>query len=227
MPPRRSYEQRQAYPLRIMACLAGSLALLIGVFVFWPPPSPDAPGDEPYSVRAQEVIAIEEIAPTRQQQRRPPPPAPLPPVAVPDDRIFEEQPLTLDDTFFPIDEPGEDELFVEGTEGNQTSTQAVEIGPKPVRFVEPEYTREARRKRIRAEVVVEVLVDERGRVQQTQILERYLLGEEGTAREAVGALGFGLEEAALAAAERWLFRPARKNGEPVQSFTTLTFSFGV
>lgn len=211
-----------------MVSMAVSLLLVIAAVKWWPLPSPEADeGEIPYAI-GQEVIEIEEITQTRQAQRRaPPPPAPLPPVLVPNDELVEEIDLDISENYLPVDEPGDDTLFAEGADEG-TSTQAVvEVGPKPVRFVEPEYTREARRRKVRAEVVVEVLVDETGRVQETEVVERYLFAEDEEHRERVATLGYGLEEAAVAAAERWLFRPARRNGEPIQSYTTLTFSFGV
>jgi protein TonB len=42
----------------------------------------------------------------------------------------------------------------------------------------------------------------------------------------VPSLGYGLEESALDAASRSLFRPAEQNGEPVATRTTITFTFG-
>ncbi|MDX1546700.1 MAG: energy transducer TonB, partial [Rhodothermales bacterium] len=115
----------------------------------------------------------------------------------------------------------------EGDADASTSAPSVETAPKPVRIVEPEFPRAARRKGVRAEVVVRVLVDARGRVQQTEIVERFLLKGREDAREAVPEIGFGVEESVLAAAERWLFRPARKDGQAVTSYTTFTLSIGV
>jgi protein TonB len=201
-----------------------SLLVLVGAIKLWPMPSPEPNPDVTYSV-GQDVIEVEEILPTRQAQKAPPPPAPPPPVVVPNDALLEDFDLDLTDSFIITEEPGDDDLLVDGVDGERSAAAVVEVGPKPVRFVEPEYTREARRKNVRAEVIVQVTVDARGRVEATQIVDRYVLADEG--RQQVGELGYGLEEAALTAAERWLFRPASRNGEPVTSTTTLTFSFGV
>ena len=218
---------KEGYLVRVMACLALSLLVVLSAVKFWPALLDDEPADITYNVRGQEVIAIEEIVPTQQELRKPPPPAPLPPIVVPDDVILEDVDFDIKDSPLAIDEYGEDAEVSEGdVQGPVTAAPAAQTAPKPVRFVEPEYTREAQRKRIRAEVVVEVLVDERGRVQDARILERYLLDKDHE-REAVGELGFGLEESALSAAERWMFRPARENGRPVRSFTQLTIKFGV
>jgi protein TonB len=206
-----------------MACLAGSLLVAVLTIRFWPLPADDGK-DIVYHVKGQEVIEMDEIIPTEQARKQPPPPAPIIPLIVPEDVVIEEYDFDIAENFLDIEEPSEDVEIVEAND-TATSTRA-ETSPKPVRFVEPEYTREAQRKNIRAQVVVEVLVDERGRVQDAKILERFLLGKEDTP-EPVAELGYGLEEAAVAAAERWMFRPARQNGKPVRSYYQLTISFGV
>ena len=75
--------------------------------------------------------------------------------------------------------------------------------------------------------MIEVLVDEKGKVQEAKIVQRYVYSKNKKEKKSVAILGYGLEESALSAAQRWTFRPARQNGYPVQSYTTLTFSFGV
>ncbi len=221
---------REQHLLRIMASLAVTLLLLVAAVRLWPPPSDEAPEARVFSTQGQEVIQMEEIIPTSQALQTPPPPAPLPPVVVPDDVVIEEVELDFTDAFLPITDPGLDRLRKEGDAEGKTPARLAraDTGPKPVRIVEPRYTREAERKKVRAEVVVEVLIDERGQVKQTKILERFLLGSKADdPKTPVEALGYGLEEAALSAAERWLFRPARENGQAVASYHTLTFSFGV
>lgn len=209
--------------------MATSLLLLVAAVNLWPVPGDYAPTDLVYTTRGPETIQIEEIAQTSQRRQAPPPPAPLPPIIVPNDEIIEEEALELTDSFLTIEDPGVDQDFSPGLpEGSTTSTARVDTDPKPVRIVEPEYTREAKKKKIRAEVVVEVLIDDKGRVEASKVLERFLLGDdEDDPKQQVNLLGYGLEEAARSAAERWLFRPARKNGTPVRSSHALTFRFGV
>ena len=170
---------------------------------------------------------MEEIQPTRQARQAPPPPSPPIPIVVPDDVVLDEFALDLSDAnLLDVEEPGPDEELSEGTDAVVNAGGAT-VGPKAVRFVEPEYTREARRRRVRAEVVIEVFIDDRGRVQETSIEERFILDKDGASKTPVAELGYGLEEAAVSAARRWVFRPARENGKPVASYTTLTFTFGV
>lgn len=210
-----------------MICLAGTLLLLIGVVRLWPAPASESDRDIAYRVSEQETIEVEDIQPTRQAQQAPSPPSPPIPIVVPDELVLEEHELDLSDAnFLDLEDPGQSDDVSEGTDA-VTAGGGATVGPKAVRFVEPEYTREARRRRVRAEVVVEVFIDDRGRVQETSIEERFILDKDGASKTPVAEVGYGLEEAAVSAARRWIFRPARENGKPVASQTTLTFTFGV
>lgn len=227
-PAQRDYNQYTAYRLRLLWCTAGAIILLIGIFKFWPMPTEEVAAPVTFHTSGQELIAIEEILPTRQSNKPPPPPPPVIPYVVPDDILIENE-MTFEDAFLPLEEYGEDEDAPAdpAPAGASGGAVAPEVGPKPLRFVEPEYTREARRKNVKAEVVVEVLVDTKGRVQTAKIVERFLYSRDAKNKTTVESLEYGLEESALSAAERWTFRPARQNGQPVESYTMLTFSFGV
>lgn len=208
-----------------MACLVLTLLLMIGLVRFWP--SWESSPDIVYSTMGTETIQIEEIQPTSQSvERRPPPPAPLPPIVVPNDAIDEVEPIEFTDSALPIEEPGEDEERQEGTSKQATSAQRPDVNARLLRYVEPEYTRAARRNDVRAEVMIEVQIDKQGRVQSAAIVQRKLLGEDVESGHVIDELGHGLEEAALAAARQCLFRPARASGEPVATRTTLTIRFG-
>lgn len=218
-----AYHVQQRYVLRIMGCLVVVLLLMIGLVHFWP--SWESRPDVVYSATGTETIQIEEIQPTSQSvEKRPPPPAPLPPVVVPNDAIDEVDPVDFTDTALPIDEPGEDEERQDGTSQQAAAAQRPDVNARLLRYVEPEYTRAARRNDVQAEVVIEVQIDAQGRVQSAAVVHRKLLSDDGT--RVVDELGYGLEEAALAAARRCLFRPARADGEPVPTRTTLTIRFG-
>ncbi len=221
--------REELYRLRFLSSLALSLLVVLAFFHFWPHRNAPDLSHTIFSVRGKEVVQIEDMAPTRQQARKPPPPAPLPPVPVPDDFILPEEELTFTSelSLETLTDEGPDERTEAGTTGNG-ALLAIEEGPRPVRFVEPEYTPAARKRKIRAQIVVEVLVDEHGRVTQARIVERFLLSKNPDEPPVpVDTIGYGLEQAALTAAQRWRFRPARKNGTPVKTFTTLTFRFGV
>lgn len=227
--PKHDQSYRDQHTIRVMAGMVISLALLIAVVKWWPVPGDYNPTEMTYTTLGPETIQFEEIIQTNQQKRTPPPPAPLPPVVVPNDVIIEEQDLAFEDSFLPIEDPGTDTDLAPGLpEGPPTQLASVDTDPKPVRVSHPEYTREARRRNIRAEVVIEILIDEKGRVEESKIVERYLLGkDENDPKQPVDELGYGLEEAFYAAVERWIFRPARKNGVPVRSHHRITLSVGV
>lgn len=224
---RSTYRDAATYRLRILVSTAATLLLIIGLVRLWPGPGADDNATIPYRIAEQERIEIEEIQPTQQSSQAPPPPAPPIPVVVPND-VLHDHDLDFSDTnMLSLENPGVDEMISEGLADGPAKSGGETFGPKAVRFVEPEYTREARRRRVRAEVVIEVLVDKGGRVLETRIEERFLLDKEGTERTPVAEIGYGLEAAAQAAAKRWIFRPARTDGVPVSSYTTLTFTFGV
>jgi TonB family protein len=84
--------------------------------------------------------------------------------------------------------------------------QPVEILSKP----KPAYTDEARRLRVEGEVVLEVFFGASGSLRVLRVLE---------------GLGHGLNEAAIEAAEQIRFKPARRNGAPMDHTGTLRVVF--
>jgi TonB family protein len=77
-------------------------------------------------------------------------------------------------------------------------------------MVMPVYPERALRERVRGLVVLKVLVAEDGSPVRITV--------EKAARE-------DLTRVAIEAANQWRFEPARKNGRPVRTFTTLRFPF--
>ena len=224
----RSQRQSRAYRLRILGSIVVAQLLVIAFVTWWPNIQWMPDDDLIYNTRGQDLIALEEIQPTRHAQKPPPPPPPLIPTVVADDIILEEE-IEIEDTFLVLEEYA-DNLFEDTSNitaaGSNTTSKAPERGPKEMRFVEPEWPREARRKRVRADVMVEVLVDEKGLVRDARVVDRYLYEKDSDEKEQVAELKYGLEEAAVAAAKRWMFQPARQDGNPVKSYKTITFSFG-
>ena len=216
---------RASHATRVMATTAATLALLLLTVHFWPMARTQDPLFLMYRAPAPEVIALEDIQPTLQQRKPPPPPAPLPPVVMPEDRILED-PLLLDADYLPVEEAGPPEPS-QKSEAIDAGVRIADSAPRPILIAQPEHPRAARRRRIRAEITVRVNIDSNGRVDAHEIVSRYLLSDDGQTREPVDKLGFGLEEAALSAAKRSMFRPARKQGEAVRSQYVLSIKFGV
>jgi TonB family protein len=84
---------------------------------------------------------------------------------------------------------------------------AVRIGPgvQPPRLLrkkEPDYSPDARTQRIQGTVVFQLIIDEKGRPTNISV---------------VSPLGFGLDERAQTAIEKWEFDPGTKNGKPSRS----------
>lgn len=217
-PSDASYRQRLLLSLVVVLVLA--LALVQG----WPV-SETGPVDRPFRDRPSDRIQIEEIQPTQQtREQNPPPPAPLPPVVVPNDILITNE-WTIGEGTLRVDTPGDDALRQDGSEEPTTASRTPDTGARLLRSVQPRYPEAAREAGVRARIRVAVAVTAKGRVQNATIVERWRISDRGTARP-VAQLGYGLDDASLAAARRSLFRPARHNGAPVATRTTLTFRFG-
>jgi protein TonB len=83
------------------------------------------------------------------------------------------------------------------------------IAPKVLHRVAPEYPRLATTARVRAEVLVEALVDVHGVVQRVTVVRGHPL----------------FDEAALTAVKQWRYKPLLLNGEPTPFILTVTITF--
>jgi periplasmic protein TonB len=86
---------------------------------------------------------------------------------------------------------------------------AVIVKGESIRRVQPDYPSSARAVRQSGTVAVEVTINEHGDVVAAQVLSGPTL----------------LRDAATAAARRWKFKPATRDGKPISSVTTITFNF--
>jgi protein TonB len=99
-----------------------------------------------------------------------------------------------------------DSLFVSAFKLNE-----VDQAPKVLRSMMPRYPFEARQKGVEGRVTLRFVVDKDGQAKEAQVVE----GEpEGV-----------FDESALAAVQKYKFRPAYKNGEPVDCIVKLPIVF--
>lgn len=94
-----------------------------------------------------------------------------------------------------------------------TSGQAGDSETKPPRVtykVTAEYTDEAKEARISGEVVLEIDIDAKGNVERARIKQ---------------SLDKGLDENAVTAVRKWMFKPATRNGEPVAATVSVSVKF--
>lgn len=226
MQRKRQVDIHRGYVLRVQGALVATLLLLIAAARWWPVRGDGLQDHLDFDTRGEQVVMMEMIQPTRQARRAPPPPAPLPPIEVPDDVVLAEEVIDLDSEI-SFDAPASGDGGASGSAnlGGPSFVAQAQEAPKPIRFVEPEYSREARRRRIQAQVIVEVRVNEKGTVDSSRIVDRFIRDKEAKWMP-VQELGYGVEEAVLAAAERWRFVPARHYGRVVASLATLEFTIG-
>lgn len=226
----RTERYDRTYRPRILATLIASLGVLILAFRLWPVEERTA--ERPYIAETKERVPIELIEPTRQTPRAAPPPPPaLPPVEVPDDVPIPEEELEFEvletapstDIALPDLPPGPE---TDGPdEAPPTFVARADSRPQVVGAVPPTYPREAERRGIRARVRLRLRIDARGRLQEVEITDRFLLDDDRERR--VEEIGYGVEQAVLDAVNRTRFRPGRHEGRPVETYTTITMSVGV
>lgn len=87
-----------------------------------------------------------------------------------------------------------------------------ELGGRATKLVKPEYTDAARQAGVNGSVVLQLSLDEQGRV---------------TSTKTVSGLSNGLTEQAIAAAKSSIFAPAIVNGKAAKSVGTITYNFKI
>jgi TonB family protein len=104
---------------------------------------------------------------------------------------------------------------VDGTAKQEAPKKRAETGPAPIPVEilfkpKPDYTDDARKARVEGEVLVRVQFTAAGEVQVLEV---------------VRGLGHGLDESALRAAKQIKFKPAQRDGQPVDSTATVHIVF--
>ena len=84
--------------------------------------------------------------------------------------------------------------------------------PRVLKVVDPQFSEEARRKKVGGDVMVHLMVDENGLPRDVKVTR---------------GLGAGLDEKALEAVRQYRFRPAMRNGEPVKVEIDISVNFQI
>jgi len=91
----------------------------------------------------------------------------------------------------------------------------VRDGVKPPRVVyspEPDFSEEARKRKVRGVVTLSVVVTSAGKTTLVRVLQ---------------GLGHGIDEKAVEAVSKWRFQPATKDGKPVSAEIAVEVDFGL
>lgn len=84
-----------------------------------------------------------------------------------------------------------------------------DVPPRGVRLTKPDYPKAAQKKGIEGTVLVEMVIDRRGRVSHTRVLQSVP----------------GLDSAALKCVKGWTFTPATKGGQAVATLAQAPVAF--
>jgi protein TonB len=191
------------YPVIIRLATLFSIILLILIFLIYPRYLGLLEFED---FELQEII-IENIPQTQQIERPPPPARPSVPVESEDEDIADD--LTIEETdldsFEAWDAPPPP------PEGPRVKFIPYDDPPQPLSSIRPVYPEIAQEAGIEGTVVVQVFVDNRGRVQDTLILK--------------GIPNTGLDEAAVAAIKKTRFRPARQRERAVGVWISIPVNF--
>jgi protein TonB len=180
-----------------------------------PPPPPDQPPPPEPELPSPEAVKIPVPDPTPDEPEPVVEPEPEPePLPRPEDVIeIVEQPRPQP----PQDLPAPDLAVTipQGPPPAPEPTGPIRVGgdvkaPVKVHAPDPRYTSPAQAARVEGVVIVEAVIDKRGRVTSTKILKD---------------LPMGLGAAAQNAVKTWRFKPATLNGKPVDVYYNLTVNF--
>ena len=158
-----------------------------------------------------------------------PPPPPPPPKAAPKPKIQRKQatpppPIPMMNSSLTGMSFGMDNLqrdfsmhsgqVIEAQEGVVMTSETVDIPPRPLQRPPPKYPRQAQKKGVEGYVVLSLLIDDRGQVQDVMVVESYPTET--------------FDRAALEAIRSWAFHPGEYKGEavPVRVTQTLKFELG-
>ena len=191
------------YPVVVRITGISGIALLIVTFLSFPRIVSTVELDEEIQIIIEQI----DIPQTEQFDRPPPPARPSVPVESESEDIADD--VTLEE--FSLDEFDAWDAPPPPPEGPRVKFIPYDDPPVPLRPIKPKYPEIAQEAGIEGTVVVQVFVDERGRVKETVILK--------------GIPNTGLDEAATQAIRLVRFKPARQRERAVGVWISIPVNF--
>jgi protein TonB len=206
---------------RALIISAGIHLAIIGIYMatqLWKPPDEAA-----YTGR---VIRMETLPPPPSLSNAPPPPVipinqeiikptigmpvPVPDAQAPEQTIMTQQELSATLNPVGLGTAGKDSLIIASADlPGEGEFVYYEDEPVPVTTVKPDYPEFARDAQIQGTVVLHVLVGKDGRVKNVKVIKGVT----------------GLNDAAVGAIKKWVFKPALSNNKPVAVWVEVPMQF--
>ena len=197
------HDLKMMYGVYLRVGMFSSLIIIILVFLFVPYTEP-----EPYKLKAEVVTMVEEITAEIEKYEEPPPKE-RPKVAVEaESEVIEEAVETIATTEFQEDLI---RTIPTGPEIEIVPYYKVEVKPKPIFNPKPKYPELAKKAGIEGTTVIKMLVDIDGTVREVKILK-----SSGNQM---------LDQAALVAAKKSKFTPAKQRDKFVRVWVSRPFKF--
>jgi protein TonB len=138
-------------------------------------------------------------------------PVPVPDAQAPEQTIMTQQEIAAINAPVGLSGSGKDSLVIANTDDMPSEGEFVyyEDEPTPVTRVDPTYPEFAREAQIQGKVTLHVLVGKDGRVKSVKVIKGVT----------------GLNEAAVDAIKKWVFKPALSNNKPVAVWVEVPMDF--
>ena len=194
---------KYSYPVNVRITSFVGITLLILTFLIFPRVVNRVELDEEVQIIIEQI----DIPQTEQFDRPPPPARPSVPVESESEDIADD--VTLDE--FNLDDFDAWDAPPPPPEGPRVKFIPYDDPPVPLSPIRPKYPEIAQEAGIEGTVVVQVFVDEKGRVKDTVILK--------------GIPNTGLDEAATTAIRKVRFRPAKQRERAVGVWISIPVNF--
>ncbi len=194
---------RSRYARYLEVATAFAVVIHAFVFILWPPYVP-----RPFQITEKRL----EVLNLPEGVEVPPPPAEVerPELQPPQEAIISNDRTNDETTIAPTDfNPFVPPVIPSKPEPE--AFQAFDSPPELLKEVEPKYPESARDAEAEGDVLVEVIIDENGRVISARVIDSDTIG--------------ALENAAVEAAYKFLFKPARQGDVPVKCRVVIPFRF--